>query len=54
MRYLYQCVDGCKKQTVINKPMRNASNPERCPNCEKIMKRVYEPMTIKTGDGTKS
>ena len=53
MRYLYKC-GFCNREAVVNKPMRNSGTPERCPNCEKVMKRVFEPLGgIKTGDGVK-
>lgn len=53
MKYLYRC-NNCNKEVVIEKPMRECGNPERCERCERLMKRVYEPTSIKTGDGTKS
>ena len=42
MKYLYECVP-CGLSFEVNKPMTDASRPEKCPKCKGESMRKYTP-----------
>lgn len=43
-KYQYQC-SNCKEEYVIDKPMKEATREEICPQCNSVLKRVYTATT---------
>jgi len=50
MKYPYKC-DDCQVVIDVIKPMRDAERHEKCPVCEKPMRRVYVPVPTTWGLG---
>ena len=58
MRYCYKCTNiQCKDrnmEVIINLPMSEAGEPQKCPCCKEPLQKIFGSPGIKTSDGYKA